>query len=380
MPFHICPNCKDRSLDSDGYEGFRSRCCSASAAARLPLRAARGLLPRALDRLRRLRRRRSSDRRRPRRVRADRLPGSATCSAARSSALSLSDTAPLELVREWGVRELGEQLEVATRAGFRKPVTADFFPAYDADGGLLVGLTPRWGGGRSTHSATVARVSPSAPRRSAREELAAVLPQRPAHDDALLALLGQALDARPSCGRARHLRVRVRPPHRRSRSPPRPREARPRSPAMSRRGRRPRPGTAPAWISEAVARRADAAREALPEHFVAHPDVPPLAAFASSSDARAVEVEDGWLHFGDDLVTVQQHRVPSTVESYVERAFERRRQAQRPRLQAQRHGRQEQPGRVAAVRGRQRAAEAPCDQNRLRWSGHVVELGFRLSV
>ena len=32
---------------------------------------------------------------------------------------------------------------IRTRAGQRKPVTADFFPAYDEDGGLLVALTPR---------------------------------------------------------------------------------------------------------------------------------------------------------------------------------------------------------------------------------------------
>ncbi len=34
-----------------------------------------------------------------------------------ADALALSDTAPLELVREWGVRRLGEQLELGTRAG-----------------------------------------------------------------------------------------------------------------------------------------------------------------------------------------------------------------------------------------------------------------------
>jgi hypothetical protein len=44
---------------------------------------------------------------------------------------------------EWGVRKLGEQLELRTRVGHAKPVTADFFPAYDEDGGLLVALTPR---------------------------------------------------------------------------------------------------------------------------------------------------------------------------------------------------------------------------------------------
>src|SRR5215213_6098545 len=58
-------------------------------------------------------------------------------------ALSLSDRQPVEVVREWGVRRLGEKLAIRTRAGGDKDVTADFFPAYDADGGLLVALTPR---------------------------------------------------------------------------------------------------------------------------------------------------------------------------------------------------------------------------------------------
>ena len=50
---------------------------------------------------------------------------------------------PAALSLEWGVRRLGEQLELTTRAGVQKPVTGDFFPAYDDDGGLLVALTPR---------------------------------------------------------------------------------------------------------------------------------------------------------------------------------------------------------------------------------------------
>jgi PAS domain S-box-containing protein len=50
---------------------------------------------------------------------------------------------PAKLALEWGVRRLGERLELRTRAGQRKPVQADFFPAYDADGGLLVALAPR---------------------------------------------------------------------------------------------------------------------------------------------------------------------------------------------------------------------------------------------
>ena len=50
---------------------------------------------------------------------------------------------PAQVALEWGVRKLGEQLELRTRVGHAKPVTADFFPAYDEDGGLLVALTPR---------------------------------------------------------------------------------------------------------------------------------------------------------------------------------------------------------------------------------------------
>jgi hypothetical protein len=41
------------------------------------------------------------------------------------------------------VRRMGEQLELRTRSGTLKRVKADFFPAYDSDGGLLVALTPR---------------------------------------------------------------------------------------------------------------------------------------------------------------------------------------------------------------------------------------------
>ena len=50
---------------------------------------------------------------------------------------------PAALALEWGVRRLGEHIELRTRAGRQKAVTADFFPAYDDDGGLLVALTPR---------------------------------------------------------------------------------------------------------------------------------------------------------------------------------------------------------------------------------------------
>jgi hypothetical protein len=50
---------------------------------------------------------------------------------------------PAKLSREWGVRRLGEKLELRTRNGLNQSVTADFFPAYDEDGGLLVALSRR---------------------------------------------------------------------------------------------------------------------------------------------------------------------------------------------------------------------------------------------
>jgi hypothetical protein len=57
------------------------------------------------------------------------------------------DQSPAAIALEWGVRRLGEQLVLRTRAGQQKAVTADFFPAYDEDGGLLVAITPRTSAG-----------------------------------------------------------------------------------------------------------------------------------------------------------------------------------------------------------------------------------------
>jgi hypothetical protein len=50
---------------------------------------------------------------------------------------------PVALALEWGVRRLGEECELTSAGGTQKAVTADIFPAYDEDGGLLVALTPR---------------------------------------------------------------------------------------------------------------------------------------------------------------------------------------------------------------------------------------------
>ena len=49
---------------------------------------------------------------------------------------------PAEVALEWGVRRLGQSLTMRMRSGTVRPVRADFFPAYDSDGGLLVALTP----------------------------------------------------------------------------------------------------------------------------------------------------------------------------------------------------------------------------------------------
>jgi PAS domain S-box-containing protein len=60
-----------------------------------------------------------------------------------AEAFELSDPGPAATALEWGVRRFGEQLELRTRSGSTRAVTADFFPAYDGDGGLLVALAPR---------------------------------------------------------------------------------------------------------------------------------------------------------------------------------------------------------------------------------------------
>jgi PAS domain-containing protein len=144
VPYFICPNCRRRSVDLDGYEGFSTeaaqcRSCGFGFLFQLledyypapgtgfvvcdhggrVLAVGRGVFE--------LTGYRDAD-----------LIGQNV-----SSALGLSDASPIEIVREWGVRKLGQEVAIRTRAGLEKDVTADFFPAYDDDGGLLVALTPR---------------------------------------------------------------------------------------------------------------------------------------------------------------------------------------------------------------------------------------------
>jgi PAS domain-containing protein len=144
VPFFICPNCKRRSLDTDGYEGFSTQAVQCRS-------CGFGFLFELLE---------------------DYYPAPGTglvvcdrdgriLAAGRGvfeltgftdgellgdelvRALSLSDPSPIEVVREWGVRKLGQELAIRTKAGLEKRVVVDFFPAYDEDGGMLVALTPR---------------------------------------------------------------------------------------------------------------------------------------------------------------------------------------------------------------------------------------------
>jgi PAS domain-containing protein len=49
---------------------------------------------------------------------------------------------PVATVLEWGVRQLGKPVEVNAEGDLPAKATADLFPAYDDDGGLLLVLTP----------------------------------------------------------------------------------------------------------------------------------------------------------------------------------------------------------------------------------------------
>ena len=152
MPYFICPNCKDRSIDTDRVESLGDqqavacrRCgfgflfelmedydpapgtglIACNGAGRI-LASGRGVLE---------------------------LTGWADADLIGRDvreALGISGyeegRSPVELTLEWGVRRLGERIEITARSGNRKPVIGDFFPAYDDDGGLLVALSPRMDG------------------------------------------------------------------------------------------------------------------------------------------------------------------------------------------------------------------------------------------
>jgi PAS domain-containing protein len=148
VPFFICPNCKQRSVDLDGREGLSEQAVACRSCgfgflfelmedyypgpntgfvvtdkARRLIAVGRGVFE-------------LTGYREPDVLGRDLV-----------EALGLSgweeQRNPVDLALEWGVRRLGERLVLRTRGGQGKPVTADFFPAYDADGGLLVALSPR---------------------------------------------------------------------------------------------------------------------------------------------------------------------------------------------------------------------------------------------
>jgi PAS domain-containing protein len=148
VPYFICPNCKQRSVDTDGLEGFsretvQCRSCGFGFLFELmddyyPAPATGFVVCDEVGRVLAIGRGvfeltgfRESD-----------VIGRDVVDA---FGLDGFDTAknPVKLALEWDVRRMGEQLELSTRAGIRKPVRADFFPAYDTDGGLLVAFAPR---------------------------------------------------------------------------------------------------------------------------------------------------------------------------------------------------------------------------------------------
>lgn len=49
---------------------------------------------------------------------------------------------PVDIVLEWGVRKLQQEVEVHAEGDLPARATADLFPAYDDDGGMLLILTP----------------------------------------------------------------------------------------------------------------------------------------------------------------------------------------------------------------------------------------------
>ena len=115
VPYFICPNCKRRSIDHDRRDGLTHQAvgcpsCGFGFLFELTGFQERELLGREVE-----------------------------------EAFGLGSgerPSPAEVAVEWGVRQLGKELELQTKAGVRKAVKVDFFPAYDEDGGLLVALAP----------------------------------------------------------------------------------------------------------------------------------------------------------------------------------------------------------------------------------------------
>jgi hypothetical protein len=148
VAWFICPNCKKRSVDIDGVEGFsghapQCRSCGFGFLFELmddyyPAPSAGFVVCDSQGRVIALGRGvfeltgyREPD-----------VLGQDVVEAFKLSGFEDGKN-PAQLAREWGVRRLGEKLMLRTRNGLEQQVTADFFPAYDEDGGLLVALSRR---------------------------------------------------------------------------------------------------------------------------------------------------------------------------------------------------------------------------------------------
>jgi PAS domain S-box-containing protein len=142
VPYFICPNCKDRSIDHDRKEGLSQQAVACH-------HCGFGFLFELME---------------------DYYPGPNTgfvvCDqqgrvlATGKGVFELTgyreqdligrevteiveaDPNPVTVALEWGVRRMGQQIGLKTRSGIQKPALADLFPALDDDGGLLVALSP----------------------------------------------------------------------------------------------------------------------------------------------------------------------------------------------------------------------------------------------
>jgi PAS domain-containing protein len=148
VPYFICPNCKQRSIDIDGTEGFDDQAVTCR-------HCGFGFLFELMDDYYPAPNTGMVVTDRDGRILAvgrgvfeltgwqeGDLLGSELIESLGISGFDEGRN-PAALALEWGVRRLGENLRIRTRAGIDKPVKGDFFPAYDDDGGLLVALTPR---------------------------------------------------------------------------------------------------------------------------------------------------------------------------------------------------------------------------------------------
>jgi hypothetical protein len=132
VPYFICPNCRRRVVDHDGLENLTNERVGCSS-------CGFGFLFELMD---------------------DYYPAPGTgfvfeltgfherelLGRGLGEALGLEtkgEAHPAGLALEWGVRRLDQKVAIRTRTGSGKKVKADFFPAYDEDGGLLIALIPR---------------------------------------------------------------------------------------------------------------------------------------------------------------------------------------------------------------------------------------------